>query len=81
MSDTKLSYCDFMNGMCNAPFLPEYCYDCGGNGLKPVYCCEGLRNECGCLGMPVDFVPCECGIKPVTDDQIRRWLADKDIPP
>lgn len=32
------------------------------------------------LGMPVDFVPCECGIKPVTDDQIRRWLADKDIP-
>ncbi len=69
-----LSYSEFMNGMCNAPFDRNKCEKCGGNGLKPVMCCSGAREECGCRGMPTDFICCECGTSRPTNEQIRSWI-------
>lgn len=71
-TETPLLYPDFMRGMCNAPCDSTKCKVCGGNGLKPVMCCGG--HECGCMGMPIDFVDCECGHARPTDDQIRAWV-------
>jgi len=37
------------------------CPDCGGSGIVGLRCCGGF--ECGCRGMPIDFVACQkaCG--------------------
>jgi hypothetical protein len=67
-----LLYHEFMSGMCNAPWDDDKCGKCGGIGLKPVWCCNGL--ECGCRGMPVDFVECDCGCTQPTEEQIRSWI-------
>lgn len=68
---TELDYCTFMQGMCNAPWNSESCEKCGGTGMIPIMCCNG--DACGCRGMPVEFVDCDCGAKKPTDEQISRW--------
>lgn len=70
----ELTFTEFMRGMGSAPWEPQICEDCGGNGLKPVMCCDG--RECGCMGMPVDFEPCGCGISPPSDEQIKEWAEN-----
>lgn len=39
------------------------CEKCNDTGCIPVFCCHGY--ECGCMGMPIDFVlSCnKCGIR------------------
>lgn len=69
---SALLYPEFMKGMCNAPWDDDACGDCGGHGLKPVYCCNGAM--CGCYGMPTEFINCGCGAKQPTDEQIREWI-------
>ena len=66
-----ISYSEFMRGMCNAPYHKDKCLDCGGTGLKASMCCRGC--DCGCLGLPVDFIACGCGTKTPTDDEIIGW--------
>ncbi len=67
----KIDFPTYMRGLCNAPWDSSQCGDCGGNGLRPVMCCNG--RDCGCLGMPTEFVDCDCGRTPPTDEQIRKW--------
>ena len=71
--DDELDYCEFMKGMCNATGDRDVCGKCGGNGLAAVGCCSGF--ECGCRGMPVDFIPCDCGSEPPTNEQIKEWAS------
>lgn len=66
-----IGYPEFMRGMCNAPWDDDKCGSCGGAGLKAVYCCNGA--ECGCRGMPIDFVVCGCGNPEPTRAQIKGW--------
>jgi len=40
-------------------FDPVKCAQCGGTGVDAVMCCGG--QECGCRGLPIDFVPCQRG--------------------
>lgn len=68
---------DFMNGLSNAPWDNRICKDCGGTGWKAVMCCNG--QECGCMGMPVDFKQCACNIKSLTDEQIMGYLTKGNI--
>lgn len=69
-----MDYCDFMRGMCNAPWDNDKCDQCGGTGLIPAYCCSGT--ECGCRGMPIDFVECWCcDCAEPTNEQIRAWCG------
>lgn len=70
----KLSVREFMVGMCNAPFDYNICKECGGTGLRPVKCCSG--RECGCMGMPVDFVDCDCGRPVPSEEQIKKWSKE-----
>lgn len=65
---------EFMRAMMNADYDGNICDKCGGTGLKPVMCCSG--NECGCLGMPVDFVACGCGIPEPTNEQLSKWADE-----
>lgn len=70
---SELSYGDFMKAMMNAPIKNFNCNKCGGLGIKPVMCCSGGREECGCMGMPTDFIDCECGATQPTDEEIKAW--------
>lgn len=75
MTGTALPYPEFMRGMCNAPWDYDKCKSCGGNGFRPVICCNGF--ECGCMGMPVDFVACDCDCDKPTSEQIKNWANER----
>jgi len=68
----KLDYVKFMNGVMAAPRQYGSCLHCGGLGLKADMCCSGY--ECGCRGLPIDFVDCGCGATPPSDRTILKWL-------
>ena len=69
MSNDKLSnmgYPEFMNTVYEyqkGNWYNRLCDKCGGTGFVPMMCCGG--DECGCLGLPVDFdIECSvCGRK------------------
>ena len=67
----EISFGVYMRGLCRAPGDYNICKECGGIGLKPIYCCDG--RECGCYGLPIDFVDCECGTEKPTIEQIKKW--------
>lgn len=69
-----MDYFTFTDGLLAAPWKKDICPGCGGTGWKPVMCCNGQK--CGCMGMPVDFILCDCGITPATDEQIKQWYED-----
>jgi len=73
----KLDFVEFMAGMNSAPWEYQICEHCGGNGLKPVMCCDG--RECGCMGMPVDFILCGCGIAPPSAEDIMTWAKEAEV--
>lgn len=75
----SMPYPEYMRGMCNAPLDFDKCKHCGGIGLKPVMCCIG--QECGCRGMPYDFMECECGALGPAFDQIRAWASQSSKNP
>lgn len=70
----NLSYNEFMAGMCNAPWDDDKCGKCGGNALKPVFCCNGF--ECCCSGRAIEFEDCDCGNEPPSVDQIIEWARN-----
>jgi hypothetical protein len=40
--------------MSELPKTPEEFFGCCPN-CEAIMCCSGLREECGCMGLPVDF--------------------------
>ena len=68
----QLSSVEFMAGMYNAPHDKDACTECGGNGLRPIFCCVG--HGCGCRGMPINFIKCECGRTPITNEEIKKII-------
>jgi hypothetical protein len=74
----EISVVEYMRGMCKAPWDDDKCGMCGGVGMKPTYCCNG--SDCGCRGMPVDFLPCNCGADEPTNAMIKSWLTGCIIP-
>lgn len=46
----------------------HYCWKCKVNEIpEPEYCCSGLPNQCGCMGLPIDPPYCEECYKEETD--------------
>lgn len=40
------------------------CYSCGKeievyDGYEPEYCCSGLKEQCGCMGEPINPLFCD----------------------
>lgn len=71
----EYEFCVFMDGMIKADWDDAICQDCGGNGLKPVYCCSG--NECCCYGLPCEFTECDCGSDVPKYETIKRWSDER----
>jgi hypothetical protein len=71
-----MDFCEYMFAMTNAPFDMNLCGECGGSGGIPELCCNG--RECGCMGQPVDFKQCKCGIEP-TNKQLKEWAENARV--
>ena len=71
--EVGMDYCEWMRGLCNAPWFDKMCIDCGGVGLKPVICCTSWSMDCGCMGTPVDFEKCDCDNTIPSNEQISKW--------
>lgn len=70
----------YMKGLLNAPFDISKCDTCGGLGVVPVMCCSGLPNECGCMGMPIDFTGClNCSCEEPKEDLIEKWAKEVNL--
>lgn len=52
----------------------DMCQDCGNTGVVLVGCCSGY--QCGCLGMPVAFEKCKCGMVVKSYDVIEKHYGE-----
>ena len=81
----QMEYGEFMRACMNwqNPAEETQCMSCGDLGLMPKMCCGG--RECGCRGMPVDFIECWCGnqnYKAITEPaESKTESADAKIVP
>ena len=78
-SKEEITYCQFMKACYSLPFDISKCEDCGGSGVVPDMCCNGM--ECGCMGLPVDYGPCGCGIPFPSDEKLLEVLEEIENEP
>lgn len=50
------------------------CKVCDNTGMKLTGCCSGYM--CGCMGMPVQISPCNCGQTPKTPEEIESHYGE-----
>lgn len=73
--EALMDFPDFMRAMSKAPFNLDKCEACGGLGLYPIMCCSGLHEQCGCMGLPTNYLPCSyCSSPEPTEQQLLEWL-------
>jgi hypothetical protein len=72
-----MDFGDYMRAMDKLPGVPDHpCNECCGTGAVAMMCCNG--RECGCMGLPVDYQPCECGAPFPTEEQLAKYVPSRE---
>jgi hypothetical protein len=72
-----MEFVDVMRALDRMPAVAGHpCEKCFGIGAVGVRCCDG--RECGCMGMAVDYQPCDCGTPFPTEEQLQKYASSED---